>query len=191
MRFTMPAFRTQAGASGPPRKGTAHTASALSAPASPLSTACSHSTTSSSIHEIALLVYARDPSATAAGAAAPTAAGHGELVAIETAAEPSLNDVAQVAGHERDHPDAVSGDQRVQRPGDRAADQYIDAEFRQTNHLLKRQVIRQDFLRFSGNSPRLGRDDMDLSGDVEDRRYSTVPVGEGRFHDPSSCLLST
>jgi hypothetical protein len=154
-----------------------------------LSSARSHPAASSSIHEIFLLVDAIGSPATAA--ASPAAAGHSELAAIETAAEPSLNDLAQIAGHERDHLDAVSGDHRMQRPGYRAAYQCADAEFRQTNHLLKRQVVRQDFLRFSCNSPRLGRDDMDLPGDVEDRRYPMVPVGEGRFHDPSSCIWFT
>ena len=87
--------------------------------------------------------------------------------------------------------DAVSGDHLVQRPGNRAANQRADAKLRQTKRLLNRQVIRQDFLRFGDDSSRLGLDDMNLPGDVEDRRDPIVPVRKCRFHHPRSCFSFT
>jgi hypothetical protein len=103
----------------------------------PLPTAWSHSAESSSIHEIFLLIHFVHAPATAATAAT----GHGECIAFETAAEPGLNDLAQVAGHERDHLDAVSRNDRLQRPGNRAANERADAKLRQAKRLPNWHVI--------------------------------------------------
>lgn len=143
MRFAMPAFRTQAGADSATRKGTAHATSTLSGLALPLSAAWPHSATFSSVHRVFLLVYsAHSP---AAASTATGATGHDKGVALQVATEPGLNDLAQVAGDERDHPDAIRGDRLMERPGDRAANQRTDAKLHQTMRLLDRQVIRQDF----------------------------------------------
>jgi hypothetical protein len=121
----------------------------------------------------------------------PAAAGHGEVAAFETAAEPSLNDLAQVAGHERDHPDAVSRNYRVQRPGNRAANQRADAKLRQAKRLPNRHVVRQDLLGFRDDSSRMDLGNMNPPGDVKDRRDPIVPVRKCRFHHMISCPSST
>jgi hypothetical protein len=97
-----------------------------------------------------------------------------------------LNDLAQVAGDERDHPDAISGNRLMVRPGDRAANQRTDAKLHQAKRLLGRQDIRQDFPRFSDDSSRVGIDDVNPPCDVEHRRDSIVPVCKCRFHHPRS-----
>jgi hypothetical protein len=109
--FRLSAFRTQAGADSASRKGTTLAAStlssltlsslALSSLALALSAAFSHSTAFFSFHFVFLLVYAvhflaPPPAATAA-------ARHGKGVTFQIAKEPDLNDLAQIAGHERDH----------------------------------------------------------------------------------------
>jgi hypothetical protein len=102
-----------------------------------------------------------------------------------------LNDLAQVAGHERDHVDAVSGNDLMQRPGNRAANQRADTKLRQTKRLPDRHAILQDLLRFRDDSSRLGLGDMNPPGDVKDRRDPIVPVRKCRFHHPRSCLSFT
>jgi hypothetical protein len=102
-----------------------------------------------------------------------------------------LNNLAQVAGHERDHVDAVSGNYLMQRPGNRAANQRADTKLRQAKRLPNRHVIRQDLLRFSDDSSRLGLGDMNPSGDVKDRRDPMVPMRKRRFYHPRSHLSST
>jgi len=87
-----------------------------------------------------------------------------------------LNDLAQAAGDERDHPDANRGDHLMERSGDRAANQGTDAKLHQAMRLLERQVICQDFPRFSDDFSRVGLDDVNPPRDVEDRRDSIVPV---------------
>jgi hypothetical protein len=188
MRFTMPAFRTQAGAGSAPRKGAAHATSTLSASTPPLST-LTHSATFSSIHQVFLLVHTAHLPALAS--TAPAATGHGKSVMLQFVTEPGLNDLAQVASHKRDYLNAISGDHLMQRSGNRAANQRADTKLRQTNHLLNRQVVRQDFLRFGDDSSRLGLDDMNLPGDVEDRRDPIVPVCKSRFHHLKPCSTFT
>jgi hypothetical protein len=87
-----------------------------------------------------------------------------------------LNDLAQAAGDERDHPDANRGDHLMERPGDRAANQSTGAKLHQAMRLLGRRIIRQDFPRFSDDSSRVGLDDVNPPCDVEHRRDSIVPV---------------
>jgi len=84
MRFTMPAFRTQADADSAFGEGTALAASTLSASTFALSTAQARSAAFSLIHEVLLLVYAVYPPA--ASSTAPAATGHGEVAVSETAA---------------------------------------------------------------------------------------------------------
>ena len=85
---------------------------------------------------------------------ATAATGHGKGVALQVASEPGLDDLAQVAGDERDHPDAICGDHLMERPGDRAANQRTDAKLHQAKRLLYRQIIRQDFPRFCDDASR-------------------------------------
>lgn len=87
-----------------------------------------------------------------------------------------MNDLAQAAGDERDHLDANRGDHLMERSGDSAANQSTDAKLHQAMRLLDRRIIRQNFPRFSDDSSRLGLDDVNPPGDVEDRRNSMVPV---------------
>jgi hypothetical protein len=174
MRFTMPAFRTQAGAQIARRKGIAHPTSTLSASALALSAAFPRSTASFSVHLVFLLVHAVHSPATALTATA--AARHGISVALQVVTEPTLNNLAQVARHEWDHLDSVGGDLRVNRSGNRAANQRADTQIGQTKRLLKWRVIRQRLLRFVDNLPRLSFDDVNIPCGVEERRDSIVPV---------------
>lgn len=110
MRLAMPAFRTPAGPDSAPCKGTSHATPALSDATLSLSSARPHPTASFSHHFVFLLVHsvqsvhsAHSPSAPAATAAT----WHGKGIALQVAAEPSLDDLAQVAGDERDHLDAM------------------------------------------------------------------------------------
>jgi hypothetical protein len=186
MRFAMPAFRTQAGADRASRKWTAHAANTSAPSTSPLSAARPPGACSvSSWHcHVLLSGTAHSP---AAAPTATAATGHGKGVALQVATEPGLDDIVQVTGNERDHPDAIRCDHLGKRPGDRAADQRADAKLRQSKRLLYRQVIRQDFPRFGDDSSRVGLDDVDPLCDVEDRRDPTVPKCECRFHHPTSC----
>jgi hypothetical protein len=181
MRFAMPAFRTQAGADSAPRKGTAQATSTLSGLTLPLSAAWPHSGTFSSVHRVFLLVCSAHSAATASTAAGAT--GHDKGVALQVAAKPGLNDLAQVAGDERDYPYANRGDHLMERPGDRAANQSTDAKFHQAMRLLDRQVIGLNFLRFTDDSSRLDLDDVNPPCNVEDRRDSMVPVCKCRFQE--------
>ena len=229
MRFAMPAFRTQAGAGRAPGEGTAHAAVPLpstrprpcpppgplgpvpsplgivmsSVPGDPPFLPCSFPPPGpipprrSSIQ--AILVLPRTAHASAMASAATAATGHDKGVALQTASEPGLDDIAQVAGDERDHPDAICGDHLVERPGDRAANQCTDAKLRQTMRLLYRQVIRKDFPRFCDDSSRVGLDDLKIrramsnTGAIRSSQYANAvfiirgpspPFCTGREHSP-------
>lgn len=103
---------------------------------------CSHSHGSCSVSSwhchILLSGTAHSP---AAASTATGATGHDKGVALQVAAEPGLNDLAQVAGDERDHPDAISGNRLMVRPGDRAANQRSDAKLHQAKRLLGRLLL--------------------------------------------------
>ena len=166
-----------------------HTPAAAAAPLPPAAAQTHSAASSSSVHDMFLLFQNAQAPATAA--TAPPAAWHGEVFAFETSPEPGLDDLAQIAGHERDHPDPVRGDDGVQRPGDRPAHQRFDAELGQAKRLPDRHVIRQGFLPFGDDPSGFDLGDMDAPRGVEDRRDPTVPVREGRFHRPASCLSFT
>ena len=102
MRFAMPAFRTQAGAYSAPCKGTAHAPSALSASTLPLSTALPHSVTSSSVHQVFLLVHAAHSPATAS--TAPAATGHEKRRARQPAPKKCSEHVVDGSTDEANHP---------------------------------------------------------------------------------------
>jgi hypothetical protein len=135
----MPALGTQAGAGRASREGTAHAASTSAPSTSPLSAArppgaCSvsswhchvllswrssfsslilsatryHSAASLSIQ--AILVLSGTARSVATAPPATEATGHGKCVPVQIAAEPVLDDLAQVAGDERDRLDAICGD---------------------------------------------------------------------------------
>jgi len=114
------------------------------------------------------------------------ATGHGKGVALQVPAQPGLDDLAQVAGDERDHPDAMRGDHLMERPGDRAANQRTDAKLYKPKRLWGRQILRQDFPRFRHDSSRVGLDDVNPPCDVEHRRDPIVPGCKCRFHHPGS-----
>jgi len=141
MRFAMPAFRTHAGADRASRGGTAHATSTLSGLTSPLSSARPPGPCSVSSWHCHILLSGTVHSP-AAASTATGATGHDKGVALQVATEPGLNDLAQVAGDERDHPDAISGNRLMVRPGDRAANQRTDAKLHQAKRLLGRQDIR-------------------------------------------------
>jgi hypothetical protein len=200
MRFTMPAFWTQASADSATRKGTAHAASPLSALTSPasaslalsasltLSTALPHSAASSSVHQVFLLVHAAHCPAMAS--TTPTTARHRKGVTLQVAVEPSLDDFAQFARHEREHLDTVRCDQLTQRPGNRAANQHADAQIRQTKRLLDRQVVSERLLSFADDPFRLGLDNVKMPCRVKDRRDPIVPGCKCCLHSSGSAFAS-
>jgi hypothetical protein len=121
---------------------------------------------------------------------APAAAArHGESIPIKAARKPSLDDLAQIAGHKGDDPNAVGGDHLLQRPGNRATNQGADAKRREAKRLLDGQVIRQKFLCFAHYLSSLGFDKVDLSNHIKDRRDSIVPGRKCRFPHPVPCLF--
>jgi len=56
----------------------------------------------------------------------PEATGHSEETIFQTAAQPSLDNLKQIAGDERNHPDAVGCHHNVQGAGNRTADESLD-----------------------------------------------------------------
>jgi hypothetical protein len=154
-----------------------------------LSTAFPRSTASFSVHFVFLLVYAAHSPATALPM--PAATRHGKGVAPQVAVEPSLDDFAQFARHEREHLDTVRCHQFVQRPGDRAANQDTDAQIRQTKRLFDRQVVSERLLRFADDPFRLGLDNVKMPCRVKDRRDPIVPVCKCGFHHPKPCSSFT
>ena len=91
--------------------------------------------------------YARGPAATAA------VPRHREGLPPYRASKPGLYNLAEAAGDERNHLDAVGRHHHVQRPRDGAAHQRPHAKFRQAHHLLSRQVVGQDLVGPSHNLP--------------------------------------
>jgi hypothetical protein len=176
MRFTMAAFRTQAGAGGAPRKGAAHATSTL--PALALSAALTHSAPFSSVHQRILPAYAKHFPAPAP----PAATRHGKGIVLQFVAEPSLNNLAQAAGHKRDHLDAVSGDHLVQRPGNRTTNQRTDAQFREAKSFLNWYVIRKKLLCLVDSAPILGFNNVNVPRHIKNRCNSIVPGRKSRFH---------
>ena len=107
MRFTMPTFRTQAGAYSAPRKGTAHATSTLSTSTlstSTLTTAAAllHSATFSSVHQVFLLVHAAHSPATAS--TAPAATGHEKRRTRQFAPKKCSEHVVDGSTDEANHP---------------------------------------------------------------------------------------
>jgi hypothetical protein len=98
-----------------------------------------------------------------------------------------MDDIAQVAGDERDHLDSIRGDPLLERPGDRAANQRTDTKLHQAMRLLYRQVICQDFPCFSNDLSRVGLYDVNPPCDVEHRRDPIVPICKCRLHHERSC----
>ena len=123
-----------------------------------------------------------------AQAAAPAAARHGKDILMEIVAAPRSDDLAQFAGHKRHHPDAVGADNRVQRPGNRAANQRVHRQFHQPERQLRRLVVGQRFLCFAGDPSRfVDLNEADLPGAVKDRRNAIVPVCKCRFPHAKPC----
>jgi hypothetical protein len=116
---------------------------------------------------------------------APAATRHGERVAAQISAKPCLFDLLQFPGHEGDHPDAVRGNHGVQLPGNRAADERANPQFRQAKRLLDRLVVREDFLPLLDDALGLHLDGVNAPGGVEYRSDPVVPAGERRFHHPA------
>lgn len=104
-----------------------------------LITAFSYSHPASYVHELFLLADATHFS----GSTAAAAARHSENIPIKAARKPSLDDLAQIADHKGNDPDAVGSHRFVQSPGNRAANQSVDAQLREAKRFLDREVIRK------------------------------------------------
>jgi hypothetical protein len=112
----------------------------------------------------------------------PVAARHDECIPAQTALKPGLDDGAQVSGHECNHPDAIGGDQGLQGPGDRPANQGADAELGQAQCFLQRGIMRQLFLDFADDPTGLALDDTDFLRRVKERCDALVQIGKCCFH---------
>jgi len=120
----------------------------------------------------------------------PVTAGHGKKGAFQAAAQPRPDDLAQITGHERDHPDVVSGHHFLQGPGNRTTDEHPHPHFGQTQRFQGRRFIGQPFLYFCDPTARLGLYDMNAPGDIKNRRDSIVPRRKCCFHHAPAKLRS-
>lgn len=102
---------------------------------------------------------------------------------MQAALGPGLDHFAQITGNKRYQLDTVGGDQGLQGPGNRSADQSADAEFDQALRLLQRLIRDQQFLRFADDALGLECDDMDPLRGIEDRRNAFIQVCECYLHD--------
>jgi hypothetical protein len=178
MGFLLPAFwaDTVSGGSGrrraPPASGLLAAAAAL--------TPLAHTSSFFFVHKIALLLIwvssAKSP------AAYPPTTRHGMCVAVECTAQPGPDHLAQSAGHERDDPDPIGKNHFVYRPGNRPANQRVDAHFRQAERFLGRHFFRQRFAAFVHQFSGFRFDEVDLPDDIENRCDSIIPGCKGRFH---------
>jgi hypothetical protein len=170
-------------ASAAPSAALALSAPSLTPPATPpLPTAATHATTSALPHERSLLP--NSPRADQTATPSLPATRHGEPGSHEAFSQPRLDDVAQIAGDERNDAYAVTGDEGEERARDAAAHQRIDPELGQPQRLLYGQVARQGFPCLAVDTSRLGIHHVNLSGDVEDRGDACVP-GRKRYSHPA------
>jgi hypothetical protein len=115
----------------------------------------------------------------AATAATPR---HGEDIFLKSAAEPCLNDLSQISGHERDHVNTVGRDHCLQGPGNRTAYECPDVQPGEVQRLAGRHIVSQLFPCLSDDPSRLGLYDVNMPGHVENRCDPVVPRCECRFH---------
>jgi hypothetical protein len=110
------------------------------------------------------------------------AAWHGEELIPEPSGKPRLDDLAQVAGNERDDPYAIGGHHSMHGTGYRTAYKGVYTESCETKRLLGRHFIRKRLPCLPHDASRFGFHEKDLPGHVEDRRDSIVPGCESGFH---------
>jgi len=182
VRHFLPAARADAVAAGPGPSSTAHPPPAPAPCSSAASASLPHA--DPSIHDPVLLEQTAYASAMAP--AAPQTTRHGECAPIKFAPAPSLDKLAQIAGHERDHPDAVRCYQSVEMPRDRAANQGIDSQLQKASHSLKRRQLTQELTTFAHDLPSTGFHDMELPGYVKNRRDPIAPCRKRCFWHPRS-----
>jgi hypothetical protein len=89
-----------------------------------------------------------------------------------------LDDLAEVARHEGNDLDAAGRDHRVERPGDGAADQQVDAELGEPARPPDRAVVLQGLGGFPEDAAGVGLHEVDPVGRVEDRSDPVVPCRE-------------
>ena len=182
MRFAVSALRANAEAVGAGPQGSTHASGSLSSlPSSPaslaLASAASHSSSPSCLHFVFLLSRAA-----AAAVAWVVATWHGAVPALQPARQPGVNDLAQVSRHERKDSDAVSRNQRLHGARDCATDERCHSRLDQAHRAVGGRIIGKRLPDFGEDAARLGLDDMDLVGDVENRCDPVVPSRERRFH---------
>ncbi|MBN2337734.1 MAG: hypothetical protein JXP48_04265 [Acidobacteria bacterium] len=109
------------------------------------------------------------------------ATGHGKGIVSQGVSHPGGDDLVQIAGHERDDFDPVTGHDGLQGPGDGAAHQGADPQLHQPHRLMYRKILRQSrarFLQYASRPDIPGIpdiDDVELAGGVENRRDPVVP----------------
>jgi hypothetical protein len=190
MRFLVPALRTHAPAAWTCRcsatPATAALARSAALPAAlpaalsaaltrsaALSVALTRSPAIPAVHPMILPILLRPT--IPAPTTPPAAAGHGKEPILERAGHPGLDDLLQIAGHERDHLDSVRGDHGLQGSRDRPADQDVHALFGEQHRLAGQVIVRQSPLCLVDDAVGQRVNEVDLPGHIEDRRDSIAP----------------
>jgi len=132
-----------------------------------------------SIHEVFLPVQV---SSSTLPPTPPAASRHGKSAAPNHPGEPCLDDFAQIARHERDHPDAAGPNHRLHGTRDRSANERIHTQFSQALPLSRPRIRRQKSLGFTHDLPPSGLHNVDLSGHIEHRGNAIIPNGKSCFH---------
>jgi hypothetical protein len=84
---------------------------------------------------------------------APATAGHDEKIVLERAARPRLNDLFQVAPHERDDPYAVGCDRGLHGAGYGSANERVDTQLDQANSFPYPRIARKHSWASPTNTP--------------------------------------
>lgn len=96
--------------------------------------------------------------------------------------EKRIDDILRLACHEGDDSNPIRLEDRVYRPGDRAADEKVEAKFGQAKRPLLGGEPFQRFLGLGRHLPRLDNEQADLADDVEDRGDPALPCCERHSH---------
>ncbi len=96
--------------------------------------------------------------------------------------EKRIDDALRLARHEGDDSNPVCLKDRVYRPGDRAADEQVDANLGQAKRPLLGCEPFERLLSLGLHLTRLDAEQPDLADDVEDRRDPALPCCERHSH---------
>jgi len=124
-------------------------------------------------------------------ASPPAATGHKKGLVFQLALEPGLDDLAKIALHKRDYPDAMRQNHFMEGPGDGAADQLLHLQSAEPGDPVAGVGPRQGFFFSRDDFSALDLQDQKLPGNIEHRRNAPVPYGNRGPHAPSSPFPAT